>query len=265
MVDCCQLHDFRMRHYPSQTLILMRGECLQRYYEIIREAFPNCSFSKLFEDKFRPDYWCTYARNLDNEGIEDVKCLLELFTNTVFIDDALSQTFALDYHMQPGEGRTEIGQLVYQSKPYNRPVTDQHKQSALDLAGYFEEFIRQHPTYLSADFIISVPSNKRKPFDLPNFIVQELSQRLSIQSGQTYIHKIKKTTPMKDVQTIQDKIANIEGAFEVANTHPFSGKSVLIVDDIYASGMTLHELATTLQNVNAQVLGLVATKTFTDI
>ena len=44
-----------------------------------------------------------------------------------------------------------------------------------------------------------------------------------------------------------------------------AGKLVTIIDDIYQTGVTLHEIAMVLQSKGATVQGLVATKTFRDL
>ena len=66
---------------------------------------------------------------------------------------------------------------------------------------------------------------------------------------------------MKDIETMEDKSTNIRGAFQVDVAHPFKNKTVIVIDDLYDSGATLHELANILQSVGAKVFGLVATKT----
>lgn len=69
---------------------------------------------------------------------------------------------------------------------------------------------------------------------------------------------------MKDCKTVKEKSDNIRGAFRVSNEVSLQNKLVTIIDDIYQSGSTLHELGTTLQNAGAVVQGLVATKTLKD-
>lgn len=63
---------------------------------------------------------------------------------------------------------------------------------------------------------------------------------------------------------IKEKTDNIKDAFTIVDPIMFQGKRVIIVDDIYQSGVTLHEVATALQPIGADVLGLVATKTIRD-
>ena len=79
------------------------------------------------------------------------------------------------------------------------------------------------------------------------------------------MRKVRKTSyPMKDLKTVKEKADNIRGAFQVDPRAPFKGRVLTIVDDIYESGTTMHELATTLQITGALVQGLTVTKTITD-
>jgi competence protein ComFC len=62
-----------------------------------------------------------------------------------------------------------------------------------------------------------------------------------------------------------EKVDNIKDAFSV-QVNIVKDKTVLIIDDIYHSGLSMNELARTLFNAGArEVLGLAATKTFRDL
>jgi predicted amidophosphoribosyltransferase len=64
---------------------------------------------------------------------------------------------------------------------------------------------------------------------------------------------------MKDASP-EDKFENMLGAFAILDDTAVRKKLVIIVDDLYYSGTTLMELASTLNGAGATVQGLVATK-----
>lgn len=262
-MDHFQLVGYEVKDAGSgNAVVLISGSRL--YYDIIRRAFNNYHFSRAFDDNRNRYTWGAYIYDIDETNRERVIALLELFKKTVCIEDALTQTFALSYHSQStfqGIGRTEIGELVYRAKPYHRPPSERQKQMAFKLVELFEQFIRCHPSYLRSDFLIAVPSYPEKPFDLPTFLVEQLVTKLGIQNGRNYVHKIRSSSPMKDCKTVKEKSDNIRGAFKISKEALLQNKCVTIVDDIYQSGATLHELGTVLQNTGAVVQGLVATKT----
>lgn len=257
--NCHQIEHFATSPRRTQLFITIRGD--DAYYPVLQDAFRQFRFTNVFPDRLRQEYWAFYVHNIGTEEAQPLIKLLQLLKEVVFIEDALDQTFALDYHWLPGydAGRTEIGTLVHHSKPYKNPVNETHKQNARALATQFAEFIQAHPSYQQADYIVSV-SSKGKSFDLPFFIAGYLSNTLKIKSGQQFVSKIKNTGSMKDLD-VTERIEKIQDAFEVKADHPFKGKTVILIDDLYDTGSTLHEMGTLLQRAGAKVLGLVATKT----
>ncbi len=163
-----------------------------------------------------------------------------LLQHALFIEDELDEDFALSFHTQlsPGGGykRTQIGQLVYQAKPYNLTSNPGSLDKARELATTMAHFVQSHPTYRRADLVAAVPpSNPNKPFDLPTYMVQEIVKTTGQGVATGSIRKVRPTRPMKDCRTDEEKLENIRGAF-AADTSEFGGKSVILVDDIYEAG-----------------------------
>src|SRR5690242_6553923 len=93
-----------------------------RYQQIIRRPFPSLHFSRSFAAT--PSF--DLGVYLKGAGAAEEAALLEFCTllqHALFIEDDLDEEFAPALHTQlsPAGGypRTEIGQLVYESKPYN--------------------------------------------------------------------------------------------------------------------------------------------------
>lgn len=256
MVNHFQLGDFEIsRHHAGNTIVLFSGA--EVYYDLLTQAFYEYRFGPIFEARRREYEWGFFINAISEDERVLVANLLGTFQSSVYIDNALEQTFALDYHFALDE-RSEVGELVYRAK-YKAD-----KNCALELADCFADFIRCHPSYNRADYIASVPSYPNKPYDLPKFLVETLCATLSIQSGQHLIKKVRETEPMKDLNTEAEKFNNICGAFEVTDSEQSKGKTIIIVDDLIRSGMTLHELGMTLRRSGSLVLGLAATKTIRD-
>jgi predicted amidophosphoribosyltransferase len=238
----------------GNTVILVSGSKL--YYDLLADAFPDFRFSPAWPDQFNRYDWGFYINNIGDSERAQVRLLLELFQTTVCIDDRVPPTFALDYHYLPSynAGRTEIGELVYQSK-YQRNLS-----MAQQLASKFENFVACHLAYRKSDLLIATPpSNPKKPFDLPTFIVEQLCSRLKLTNGSHLVRKVKSTKPMKDASP-EEKFENILGAFAVTQANKLKGKNVTVIDDIYYSGTTMLELISTLSQAGARVQGLVASK-----
>ena len=123
-------------------------------------------------------------------------------------------------------------------------------------------FIDAHPVYRQADVVIPAPrSNRDKPFDLPTELAELISQATGKPSLAGTVWKSRPTNVMKDLKTLAQKRDNVAGAYQV-DVEQVTGRRVLLIDDIYDSGVTMNEVGRMLRDAGAaQVLGLVAEKT----
>lgn len=250
-------------------LVLVRGS--RAYKAILSRAFPSHFMSRTFEDRYGRYEWGTYIFDVQTMKEQEIRNLLELLKSHLYIDDDLTETFALDFHTALDASgrypRTQIGELVYQAKPYNRRASETHRQNAFELADKFLLFIEKHPSYLRAEVVMSVPPSRMgKTFDLPLEIVKQITLRFSMMDGSNHITKNRTTRPMKDCETLQEKAENLRGAFTVNDGADINGRRVLVIDDIYQTGSTLNEVKNVLFEAGAkEVIALVATKTGRDL
>lgn len=254
-----QLSDYKISAYgPQQTLILVRGS--QHYKSLLMAALEGKTMSRIFPDNKNEYEWGAFIHSTVSSDRLAVKSFLNLMKVHIFIKDDLDQCFAIGHHSSGG-GKTEVGSLVYDSKPYSKPATLKHRSSSIRLSELFIEFVTQNPTYSKLDMVLSIPALATKTFDLPLTISEEISKRTGISNGNGVLRKIKSTKPIKDCETAQEKIKNLQGAFSSDSLEFFSGKKILLIDDIYQSGFTMHEVASVLRSAGAQgIYGLVATK-----
>lgn len=231
----------------------------RKFLEIVMEAFQECHYSPIWPDQFKSFDWGVYINDVGKSDLGMIEAFLRLLSQVVFIDDQLEQTYALDYHMQQfGSGRTDVGELVFLIKYRN------DYQSADELAKRFHDFIVDHPTLLRCDYVVSIPYWGHKVFSLPSHISNSLTKSLKKQHIQTHVFAIREIAPMKDIESIEEKMANISGAFAVSDGIDLKGKSVLVIDDVYRSGVTMNEMSRVLKRKGATVYGLVGTKTLRD-
>lgn len=248
----------------SGLLVLVSGD--HRYKAILRRAFPEAEFTHSFPDKYGRYKWGTYMHNVADQ--RTVEKFLHLLTQHVTIFDDFDECTVLGRHgaWDPGTGgyaRTELGELVYRAKPYG--PGDGDTRAADELVRRLEAFIGAHPTYARADAILPVPpSNPSKPYDLPRYLAQHLCERLSKVDGSRWVKKTRATRQQKEVHTFQEKVENVDGAFEVSTQ--VRGLSVIVLDDLYQSGATINEVGRSVRAQGAGlVLGLAVTKTQKDV
>lgn len=253
-----KLQDFEIEEHGNQILVSVSG--WKGYYSILKLAYPNAC-TKIFSSKKPNFHWGTFI-NWSRETTDEINEFLNMLTNVVAIDDSLRQTFALGFHFHSqyeGEGRTTVGNRVHQAKPYKQPVRSVHLENANILAIWFNSFIQRHPAYATSDYIIGVPSNIDKIFDLPTYLAEEVCDKSNIKNGSQYVTKDKTMQSQKDVH-IDMRAKNVEGIFQVSDNAPFNNKIVTIIDDIYDTGSTINELGKVLVKAGAIVQGLTATK-----
>lgn len=173
---------------------------------------------------------------------------------------ALDSGHALSYHGEP------ISSLVRKAKPYgDEKATTQTKEVASGLARLMAVCLKKYSFLGKIDYFVAIPS-RNKPFDLPRHLTQHLCQEMDILDGSIYVNQIRdKEHSQKDLESIEEKRRNVKDIFNTEANHPFTGKMVAIVDDIYRSGVTIEELVKVLRKANAkQVHAIVLTKTIRD-
>jgi ComF family protein len=68
----------------------------------------------------------------------------------------------------------------------------------------------------------------------------------------TDLVRVRRTRPQPVANTLSARARNVAGAFAVRKDHPFTGKTICLIDDIKTSGATLSECAKTLKEAGAK-------------
>jgi len=92
------------------------------------------------------------------------------------------------------------------------------------------------------DLIVPVPLHKDKAkkrgYNQSEWIAKGLSQISGIAYDSTHLHRVVKN-PTQTTKSIWERWENAQGLFELRDTEIFSGKHILLVDDVLTSGSTL--------------------------
>ena len=199
---------------------------------------------------------------------EDVQAraetILDLIETSVTIkDDHVDGSHALRMHQvrdeETGEWvHSDIGKLVRAAKSY-REWSSGDRRAAVRLADEMLYWIEAMPPYSAADMIVPAPStNPDKEYDLPAFIAQYLSSRISkpIVAIQSSNEKAQKDLPESEKTSARDL------ARQYRVTGDVRAKAVLVLDDIYESGGTVDAVALALRAAGTRyIFALTATKT----
>ena len=209
----------------------------------------------------------TFLKEVTDEEIEEIKEWVDVIKPYVAIRDCLTLSFALDYDRgggDPDEPRTRIGALRERAKIYDmsRPTSETYK-AADKLVQESINFLTNIGCYDLADAVVAMPpSRPDKPFDLPTYLAEKIAEEWGRTDLSSAVRTVKERPPMKDT-LLEDKLEALEGTIEVDH-EPFEDeeKVILLVDDLYQSGVSMNYVAMLLLEAGAKkVYGLACEKT----
>lgn len=196
--------------------------------------------------------------------MEDVNRWLSIIGEYVAIRDCLAISYAIDYDRFEGipqNDRTEIGDLRKRAKPHNSEVTQDHHDAADLLALKCIDFLKVMTCYDSFDAIVAMPpSHPDKLFDLPSYISTKISNEVKKEDCTYAVKTIHTREQMKNLSLV-DKLGKLEGTIEIQDGI-FEGRTILLLDDIYQSGVSMNYVGMLLLNAGAnKIFGLACEKT----
>ncbi|MDP4152309.1 MAG: ComF family protein [Bacillota bacterium] len=121
------------------------------------------------------------------------------------------------------------------------------------LAGFMAECVKQNYKNIIFDFVTSVPVGRmtyiRRGYNQAEILAKEVAKDI----GSIYISGLRKAKLTKHQRELAafDRLANVYGAFKTRKID-FSGKTILLVDDVRTTGATLNECAATLKKAGAK-------------
>ena len=186
--------------------------------------------------------------------------------NYVYLRDCLSASATLGFNKVSNvtPEYTEVGGLVSNCKgSVNELAISRLTELAM-------EFINKHDIYKNCDYVVAVPPNTGKGYDLPSTLAVNIAQELSVPNITPHFNFGTAKSSAKEVKNDDpewfDKKWNIwQSANLTYNGETLAGKKILLIDDNYQSGLSLQYVAMILQNAGAhQVYGLTMTKTLRD-
>ncbi len=141
-----------------------------------------------------------------------------------------------------------VTQAVYQFKFHNKRYYAEI--FAREMADRYGSWIRER----GIEEIIPVPLHparmRARGFNQADLLAKRLSEELRIPVGKNVVYRIRKTKPQKQLDD-RERVKNLKQAFAVSR-HWKAPKSVLIVDDIYTTGSTIHRISKVLKKAGAE-------------
>jgi len=105
------------------------------------------------------------------------------------------------------------------------------------------------------NYIIPVPLHKsryeERGFNQSELLARELENLFDIPLHLGNLVRVKDTRPQFSLETREEKLTNVQDAFEVREPEKIEWKNILLVDDIFTTGATVSEIAKTLLSEGA--------------
>ena len=206
----------------------------------------------LFSSKYANNF---YRQIFSDSEYTNIESFIEQFKDLVFLRDTLDLSVALSMHESEPSVRTVLGEHEYQVK-YQSGNKDTSADKAA-LQAELQKRLEELPYFKLANCICAVPSSK--PFmrelvaGLTCFSFEDISEKVSWQS---------KNGSLKDVETADEKLDMIQSwGLTFSDELDLNGKTILLVDDLYHSGVTMQYIAMKMKEAGAKrVFGIALVK-----
>ena len=262
-----QLHQLTpKRIYLPNNRVLKKYIDNSQYYgmlnfpfkETIKVAFERDTKLILFDNKKDAYNKTSIWRSIETEDeFNTVEKWIKAQGTTVFIRSLLSSCIALDVNVDYiNKVKTEIGDLEDKAK------LNQDENAIGVLVNLVCKKIKN--AYKEGFYIAAVPANKSKEFDLPTLLAKKVAEKLGwLDITDDFAYKNLKQA-LKSI-SIDEKWQELEQSSLVFKRHNLANKPIILIDDKYQSGTTLHYVASKLQQAGFNTIyGLTIIKTMKD-
>ncbi|MFH1406819.1 MAG: ComF family protein [Candidatus Omnitrophota bacterium] len=129
------------------------------------------------------------------------------------------------------------------------------KSLAAALSEMLIEFCKQHLDMRSLNLIVPVPLHparqREREFNQAELLAKPLAETFGIEHGPKGLRR-KTQGKAQSILNRELRLKNIVGAFEATQPDSLSGRSILLVDDVFTTGATVNECAKALRNARAK-------------
>jgi ComF family protein len=174
--------------------------------------------------------FCPLCRNISEFGKACGRCEEK---------SALSAVISCGYYHNPVL-RESIGALKYDNAREIIPQIEKIIIRFTEKCGFLEKYFSNNSV------LIPVPLHRKRlwqrGFNQAEIIAQILSRNFNLQINNSIL-KRKIATGEQAKMKPEERVKNIKNAFVLLKKEDFTGKSVILIDDVYTTGSTMQECA----------------------
>jgi ComF family protein len=101
------------------------------------------------------------------------------------------------------------------------------------------------------DFLLPIPLHtnrlRQRGFNQAEQIAQGVAQVWDVPVRTDVLFRIRDTIPLSSLESHEERMKNIAGAFEVRSQDSIQSRKILLIDDIFTTGTTTNEALKALQ------------------
>lgn len=214
------------------------------FSDTIKPIFESETNLKLFYSSKFKNYWLSIFSEDDFATIDK---FIKEYSEIVFIRDCLDLSIALSENFIDDE-RTELGLLEYEAK------YSENGESVKKIISKCSEWINKLPFYKNADYICAVPPSKKDTDNLPRKVARELKD-FAFEDISNSVSWSNDKEGLKGVECSK-KLELLESTGLDINID-LKGKVVILLDDLYQSGITMQYVAMKMKEAGAaRIFGL---------
>lgn len=193
----------------------------------------------------------------------DLAAYREAFGKIVLIHDLLDASYALDYVKEggnPNELDTEIYKLIKRAKNYTK-AENVDQASRDQLGAKLTDFLLASGLYKFVDAVVAMPSSKAdSSLSLPRSLASQLSAKFELPDLSDALRTSQDRQQLKTL-ALAEKEAAIRNTLQ-CDSNLVGGKSILLLDDTFQSGISLNSAGALLRLSGAtRIVGLCCEKT----
>ncbi len=213
---------------------------------------PHCIFCQKLLKIGKETMLCMDCENTFryNDGPVCQKCGCPMYISQKYCDRCQNTDFvfergiaAFSYDMvKEGIAHFKLKGFKRDAKPFGELMGDY-------LLTYYTEIAQQ------SDLLVPVPmyekKQKKRGFNQSELLAEELSKRIQKKCSIKNLKRIRQTVPQSRLSAKERK-ANVKNAFALENQEEIRQKTILLIDDIFTTGITMDECAKVLYKNGAK-------------
>lgn len=123
------------------------------------------------------------------------------------------------------------------------------------LADWLVDAARRWIDWHTVDAIVAVPLHPRKKrhreFNQAEYLARALSRAVAVPAIAGNLRRVKDTVTQTALDA-EERARNLRGAFAVRNADALAGKRLVLVDDVFTTGVTMDACARMLRSAGAK-------------